>query len=55
MFNCIQIYPTRKEVLKDLENWALMQPENIFRIVRVHSVGYRSSSRRERLEKEKSD
>jgi len=30
-----EIYPTRKEALRDLENYALIQPENIFRIVKV--------------------
>ena len=39
-----EIYPTRKEALRDLENYALMQPENIFRIVRVQAgeYGYRT-------------
>ena len=35
-----KIYPTRKEALRDLENYALMQPENIFRIVRVQPGEY---------------
>jgi hypothetical protein len=48
-----EIYPTRKEALRVLENYALMQPENIFRIVRVHPGEYRSYSRRERIQKEK--
>lgn len=30
-----EIYRTRKEALKDLENLELMQPENIYKIVRV--------------------
>ena len=30
-----EIYPTRKEALKDLEQYQIMQPENIYRIVRV--------------------
>jgi hypothetical protein len=46
-----EIYPTREEALRDLENYALMQPENIFRIVSVHPVEYRSYNRRERVEK----
>ena len=36
-----EIYPTRKEALRDLENYALMQPENIFRIVRVQHGEFR--------------
>ena len=36
-----EIYPTRKGALRDLENYALMQPENIFRIVRVQPQEYR--------------
>jgi len=30
-----QIYPTRKGALRDLENYALMQRENIFTIARA--------------------
>jgi hypothetical protein len=48
-----ELYETRELALRDLENYALMQPENIFRIVRVQSGEYRSYSRRERVEKEK--
>jgi hypothetical protein len=48
-----EIYPTRKEALKDLENYALMQPENIFRIVRVQPGEYRSYNRREMVERRK--
>lgn len=30
-----EIYPTREEALKDLEQYQLIQPENIYRIVSV--------------------
>jgi hypothetical protein len=40
-----EIYPTRKEALRDLENYALIQPENIFRIVKVQPQEYRPCSR----------
>ena len=29
------IYPTRKEALEDLANYELMQPENIYKVVRA--------------------
>ena len=46
-----EIYPTRKEALRDLENYALMQPENIFRIVRVQPGEYQPYSGGERMKK----
>ena len=36
-----EIYPTRKEALRDLENYALIHPEYIFRIVKIQSREYR--------------
>jgi len=30
-----EVYPTRKEALRDLESLRLMQPENIYKIVKV--------------------
>jgi hypothetical protein len=48
-----EIYPTRKEALKDLENYAVMQPENIFRIVKVQPQEYRAYSRGKGSEKER--
>ena len=35
-----EIYPTRKEALRDLENYALIHPEYIFRIVKIQSREY---------------
>ena len=35
-----EIYPTRKEALRDLENYAVMQPEYISRIVKVQTQEY---------------
>ena len=33
-----EIYKTRKEALRDLETLKLMQPENIYKIVKIYCV-----------------
>jgi hypothetical protein len=45
-----EIYPTREEALRDLENYALIQPEDIYRVVKVPPGEYRPYSRREKVE-----
>ncbi len=35
------LYETREEALKDLEHYKLLQPENIYQIVRVNRGGPR--------------
>jgi hypothetical protein len=48
-----EIYPTREEAPRDLEDYALIQPENIFRIVKVQPQEYRAYSRGKGSEKER--